>query len=124
MPEKRSVRTRVTICPELPAMNSTEMPNRLVNLGMISWRITGSGEPTTTTLPSFFAAASVSSHVVCQDWACAMAHGAATIEISESRNLFIPVSCLMPAARHRRQNWRLSGGAFGVLPLGIDHIQA
>src|SRR5262245_33947096 len=37
-------------------MNSRAIPVRAVNLGMISLRITGSGEPATTTLPSFFAA--------------------------------------------------------------------
>src|SRR5262245_7096704 len=37
-------------------MNSRAIPVRAVNLGMTSLRITGSGEPATTTLPSFFAA--------------------------------------------------------------------
>src|SRR5262249_28905679 len=36
-------------------MNSRAIPMRAVNLGMTSLRITGSGEPATTTLPSFFA---------------------------------------------------------------------
>src|SRR5262245_37511524 len=37
-------------------MNSRSIPVRAVNLGITSLRITGSGEPATTTLPSFFAA--------------------------------------------------------------------
>src|SRR5262249_11457181 len=36
------------------------IPVRAVNLGMTSLRITGSGEPATTTLPSFFAATTTS----------------------------------------------------------------
>src|SRR5262249_28620379 len=41
-------------------MNSRAIPMRAVNLGMTSLRITGSGEPATTTLPSFFAVTTTS----------------------------------------------------------------
>src|SRR5262245_37652380 len=50
------------------------MPNREVNLGMMSLRITGSGEPATATRPSFLAAVSVSFHSFSQPlgWAHAV----------------------------------------------------
>ena len=55
---------------------------------MIWLRITGSGEPATTTLPSFFAAASVSFHCFCQSADCAKAAGAHMIDISKASIVF------------------------------------
>jgi hypothetical protein len=56
---------------------------------MSTLRITGSGEPTTTTLPSFLAAATVSSHCLCQSADCASAAGAQSSDVSKASVFFI-----------------------------------
>ena len=54
-------------------MNSMGMPKRAVNLGITSLRITGSGEPATMTLPSFFAASTIAAHSLSLALVCARA---------------------------------------------------
>ena len=66
MPDARSVRILPTMVEVCPAISSTAMPYFLLKAGTISLRMAGEGCPTTTSLPSAFAAASVSSHFFCQ----------------------------------------------------------
>src|SRR5213594_3366222 len=81
MPAARSVLTLAAISLERPARNSTGMPKRAMNLGISSLRMTGSGEPATTTDPSFFAAANHSFHCFSHLFSCAH-RGAAKKKIS------------------------------------------
>jgi hypothetical protein len=60
-----------------------------MNFGMISLRMTRSGDPAITTLPSFRAAASVSSQVYCQSVVCASAAGAKASDKSKAIDFFI-----------------------------------
>src|SRR6516165_4758234 len=96
IPEPRSMRTRSTFSPDFPAMKSTGMPKRAVNLGMTSFRISGCGEPTTTTLPSRLAAASVASQDFCQSALCARPAQTRPRSIGNATALLMALSARAP----------------------------
>src|SRR5262245_46234029 len=99
MPADRSVLYFARYWLARPPRNSTWMPKREVNGGIMSVRITGSGDPATTTLPSFFAVARISFHSFSQPfcWAEAVLIQNKTKRITLSMAYLLYLTATTPA---------------------------
>src|SRR5262245_8780969 len=98
MPAARSVLYFARYWLARPPRNSTWMPKREANRGIMSVRITGSGDPATTTLPSFVAAR-ISFHSFSQPfcWAEAVLTQNKTKRITLSMAYLLYLTAITPA---------------------------